>query len=464
MQPVPRLFTRHRRRLRVVGIVAAVLAVLASFAVAFSSTASAAPTLLSQGKPATASSTENAGTSPPRRRSTATPAPAGPAPSRDPQWIQVDLGATAAISQVILNWEAAYATRVPDPDVAATRPDLDQHLLHHHRRPAALQTLNVTGTGRYVRMNGTARATGYGYSLWEFQVYRRHRHHAAGCGTANAAQGRPATASSTENAGTPASARRSTATPAPAGRARSPIRSGSRSTSAAPSTICQVVLNWEAAYATAFQIQVSANAHRPWTNIYTTTTGTGGTQTLDRHRHRPLRADERHRPGHRLRLLALGVRRSMSADRPRPPRRPRPRPRPRPARPLPGGGALGPNVIVFDPCMSGATIQAQVDTIFTQMESNQFGTAALRAAVQAGHLQRLQRPDRLLHLDRRPRARTRATCRSTVTSPSTPAGSRATRPRTSGVRPRTSRSTPSAGFTAVGGLAGRAVPPDGRPR
>ena len=33
------------------------------------------------------------------------------------------------------------------------------------------QTLSVTGSGRYIRMYGTARATPYGYSLWEFQVY-----------------------------------------------------------------------------------------------------------------------------------------------------------------------------------------------------------------------------------------------------------------------------------------------------
>ena len=33
------------------------------------------------------------------------------------------------------------------------------------------QTLAVNGTGRYIRMYGTARATGYGYSLWEFQVF-----------------------------------------------------------------------------------------------------------------------------------------------------------------------------------------------------------------------------------------------------------------------------------------------------
>jgi hypothetical protein len=32
--------------------------------------------------------------------------------------------------------------------------------------------LNISGSGRYVRVNGTSRATAYGYSLWEFGVYR----------------------------------------------------------------------------------------------------------------------------------------------------------------------------------------------------------------------------------------------------------------------------------------------------
>src|SRR6185437_1153503 len=33
------------------------------------------------------------------------------------------------------------------------------------------QTLNVSGTGRYIRMYGTVRGTGYGYSSWEFVVH-----------------------------------------------------------------------------------------------------------------------------------------------------------------------------------------------------------------------------------------------------------------------------------------------------
>jgi hypothetical protein len=43
-------------------------------------------------------------------------------------------------------------------------------LLHHHRNRGT-QTLNVSGTGRHIRMYGTARATQYGYSLWEFGVF-----------------------------------------------------------------------------------------------------------------------------------------------------------------------------------------------------------------------------------------------------------------------------------------------------
>jgi beta-glucosidase len=43
--------------------------------------------------------------------------------------------------------------------------------------------------------------------------------------------------------------------------------------------ITQVVLMWEVAYGSSFQIQTSNNATN-WTTIYSTTTGTGGTQTL----------------------------------------------------------------------------------------------------------------------------------------------------------------------------------------
>jgi hypothetical protein len=34
-----------------------------------------------------------------------------------------------------------------------------------------IDDVTLSGSGRYVRMNGTQRATGFGYSLWELQVF-----------------------------------------------------------------------------------------------------------------------------------------------------------------------------------------------------------------------------------------------------------------------------------------------------
>jgi hypothetical protein len=135
----------------------------------------------------------------------------------------------------------------------------------------------VTGTGRFVRMNGTARGTAFGYSLWEFQVFGSVN--AAGCGTTNVAVNRPTAASSTENASFPAA----DATDGNTGTRWSSAFSDPQWLQVdlgSTQSICQVSLNWEAAFATAFQIQTSPDAVN-WTTIFSTTTGTGGIQTLN---------------------------------------------------------------------------------------------------------------------------------------------------------------------------------------
>ncbi|PYC76375.1 coagulation factor 5/8 type domain-containing protein [Streptomyces tateyamensis] len=272
MDPTPRPALRRSAPAPVLALLAVAALVVGLLVTLTPATAQAAPTLLSQGRPATASSTENVGTP-------ASAAVDGNTGTRwssafsDPQWLQVDLGATSTISQVTLNWEAAYASgfqlQVSNDAVNWTS------VYTTSTGTGGVQNLAVTGTGRYVRMYGTARATQYGYSLWEFQVYGSP---ATTCATGNAAQGRPATASSTENAGTPASAAVDGNT-------------GTRWSSAAADpqwlqidlgsqqTVCGAQLQWEAAYATAFQLQVSNDAVN-WTSLYSTTTGTGGTQTL----------------------------------------------------------------------------------------------------------------------------------------------------------------------------------------
>ncbi|WP_405757367.1 discoidin domain-containing protein [Streptomyces sp. NBC_01420] len=155
-----------RRRTGVLAAVAGLVVSLLAFVP--STSADAAPSLLSQGKTVTTSSQESAGTP-------ATAAVDGDNGTRwssafsDPQWIKVDLGTSASVSQIALRWEAAYAKSYKIE--FSTDNSTWSTAYSTTTGPGGNETLNVSGTARYVRLTGTARATGYGYSLWEFQVF-----------------------------------------------------------------------------------------------------------------------------------------------------------------------------------------------------------------------------------------------------------------------------------------------------
>jgi len=87
----------------------------------------------------------------------------------DPQWLQVDLGATKTISKVVLRWETAYGKsyqiQVSNDATSWTSVYSTTTGL------GGTESLNITGSGRYIRMYGTQRGTSYGYSLYEFEVY-----------------------------------------------------------------------------------------------------------------------------------------------------------------------------------------------------------------------------------------------------------------------------------------------------
>jgi beta-glucanase (GH16 family) len=87
----------------------------------------------------------------------------------DPQWLQIDLGTGALISRVVLNWEAAYgkAYQIQVSNDARTWTTIYTATNGN----GGTDDLTVAGTGRYIRLYGTARGTAYGYSLYEFQVY-----------------------------------------------------------------------------------------------------------------------------------------------------------------------------------------------------------------------------------------------------------------------------------------------------
>jgi hypothetical protein len=123
---------------------------------------------LAQGQVTTASSVENAGT-PAANATDGNTATRWSSAFSDPQWLQVDLGATHTITQVVLVWENAFAKAY---QIQVSPDGVNWTTVYATiAGPGGTETLNVTATGRYIRMNGTQRATQYGYSLWEFQVH-----------------------------------------------------------------------------------------------------------------------------------------------------------------------------------------------------------------------------------------------------------------------------------------------------
>ncbi|GAA4072466.1 discoidin domain-containing protein [Nonomuraea soli] len=240
--------------------------------------AHAAPPL-SQGKPATASSVEAAPFGP-ANAVDGDPGTRWSSAFSDPQWLTVDLGATASITSVVLNWETAYASAFR----LQTSPDNSTWTTIHTTTSSTggVQTINVTGSGRYVRLYADTRATAWGVSLWEFQV------HAGGTsGEQLLSYGKPGTASSSQHDGNCWEC-----TPARAFDLDPASRWATSSTSGwvdpgwiavdlgATAQITKVVLQWDPAYARSYQIQVSLNG-TDWTPIYSTTTSTGFKQVLN---------------------------------------------------------------------------------------------------------------------------------------------------------------------------------------
>ncbi|NKQ24840.1 discoidin domain-containing protein [Streptomyces galbus] len=325
----------------------------------------AADALLSQGRTATASSTENAGT-PAAYAVDGSTTTRWSSAATDNQWLQVDLGASASVSRVDLNWEAAYGKDYI-LQISADGQNWSD-LKSVTGGDGGTDSVTVSGQGRYVRMQGVHRATPYGYSLWEFQVYGTSGGGSTtSCGTANAAQGKPATASSTENAGTPASA---------AFDGNTATRWSSQPTDpqwvqvdlGSVQDVCKVDLNWEAAYAKDFQIQASADG-QSWTTLKSVTGATGGQASYDvSGSGRYVRINGTARgTGYGYSLWEVGVHTGSSGNG---------------GGPIQGGGDLGPNVIVVDP--STPNLQQKFDQVFAQQESAQFGSGRYQFLLKPG--------------------------------------------------------------------------------
>jgi hypothetical protein len=92
----------------------------------------------------------------------------------DPQWIYLDLGSVKTITEVRIDWQHAaakdYRIDVSNDAVNWSAPVVSRTggIAVDHRID---DLTGLSASGRYVRMFGTARATVYGYSIWEMQVF-----------------------------------------------------------------------------------------------------------------------------------------------------------------------------------------------------------------------------------------------------------------------------------------------------
>jgi len=99
----------------------------------------------------------------------------------DPQWLTVDLGAAFNINEVKITWEPAYAK---DYEVQMSANGTDWTTVKTITDNTALVNdhTGLVASGQFVRIYGTKRATPYGYSIYELEVYGEPI--TAYCGTA----------------------------------------------------------------------------------------------------------------------------------------------------------------------------------------------------------------------------------------------------------------------------------------
>lgn len=88
----------------------------------------------------------------------------------DDEWISLDLGADHAISEIVLNWEAAYASKYK---IEFSQDGTTWNEVYSNQSSSGgTETIPFDSqTARYIKLTGIQRATPWGYSLWEIEVY-----------------------------------------------------------------------------------------------------------------------------------------------------------------------------------------------------------------------------------------------------------------------------------------------------
>jgi len=127
------------------------------------------PQDLALDQPTTASSTQDATDYPASDATDGNPGTRWSSAASDPQWLEVDLGSQQQLCSIGILWETAYASAF---QIQVSNDNTTWNTVYSTTTGAGgSETIPISVTARYVRMYGTVRATQWGYSIFEFDVY-----------------------------------------------------------------------------------------------------------------------------------------------------------------------------------------------------------------------------------------------------------------------------------------------------
>jgi hypothetical protein len=90
-------------------------------------------------------------------------------PAADPQWLMMDMGRAATVSGFTILWETAYSSEyIIDVSLDGEKWQPVYHQTKGYGRTAHIYIRPVKA--RFVRLTGLKRGTGWGHSIWEFDV------------------------------------------------------------------------------------------------------------------------------------------------------------------------------------------------------------------------------------------------------------------------------------------------------
>lgn len=189
----------------------------------------------------------------------------------DNEWFQVDLGQVKAVNKVTIDWEAAY-DKTYSVQTSTDNVNFKTVYTTSAGDGGADLIRFATIDARYIRILCTTRATPYGSSFWEIGVYNDTSNPST---LANLALNK-ATTASTQAAYSSRSVDGSLATRWSSDALDNQwyqIDLGS------VQNINKVAIDWEAAYDSAYTVEVSADGGN-YTSVYSTLTGTGGSTSI----------------------------------------------------------------------------------------------------------------------------------------------------------------------------------------